>query len=121
MNHNDGIDRILSSQPEIVPSSGFADAVMQAARREASAPPPIPFPWTRALPGLIALGLALVSLIAAGLRANLGNAPVPDAASSAFAALAHVLHATGAGWITLALAASLASMALVTRFRPGKT
>jgi len=47
---DDDIDRILFQQDEIVPSSGFAASVMDAVRREASAPPPIPFPWKRALP-----------------------------------------------------------------------
>jgi hypothetical protein len=58
------LDRILSRGEEIVPSSGFLDSVMDAVRAEASAPPPIPFPWKRALPGLIAavvmLGVVLV-------------------------------------------------------------
>jgi hypothetical protein len=36
----DEIDRILSRQDEIVPSSGFAASVMEAVRREAAVPPP---------------------------------------------------------------------------------
>ena len=45
------LDRILSKADEIVPSSGFAANVMDAVRRESSAPPPIRFPWQRAVPG----------------------------------------------------------------------
>jgi hypothetical protein len=32
---------------------------MDAVRREAAAPPPIPFPWKRALPGLVVGGFVL--------------------------------------------------------------
>ena len=52
------LDRILS-EDEILPSSGFTASVMDAVRREATALPPIPFPWKRALPGLVAAGLTL--------------------------------------------------------------
>jgi hypothetical protein len=49
----DPIDRILSTDEQLVPSSGFASAVMERVRVEAAAPPPIPFPWRRALPGIL--------------------------------------------------------------------
>ena len=62
----DEMDRILSREDEILPSSGFAVSVMEAVRREAAAPPPIAFPWKRALPGMVVGGLALiVGLVAA--------------------------------------------------------
>ena len=52
-------DAVLDAalQPEsdrLVPSSGFTESVMSAVRAEAAAPPPIPFPWMRALPGIAA-------------------------------------------------------------------
>ena len=56
-NDEDEMDRILSGEDEILPSSGFTVSVMDAVRREAAAPPPIPFPWKRALPGLVLGGL----------------------------------------------------------------
>jgi len=56
------MDRILSREEEILPSSGFALSVMDAVRREAAAPPPIPFPWRRALPGLV-VGVAVLALV----------------------------------------------------------
>jgi len=59
MSH-DEIDRILAHEEELLPSSGFAASVMDAVRREAAVPPPIPFPWKRALPGLVAAAVALV-------------------------------------------------------------
>jgi hypothetical protein len=46
------IDRILAADQALVPSSGFLASVMDRVREEAAAPPPIPFPWKRALPGM---------------------------------------------------------------------
>jgi hypothetical protein len=62
---NEEVNRMLSSEDEILPSSGFAAAVMDAVRREAAAPPPIPFPWKRALPGMIVAGLVFVLAVMA--------------------------------------------------------
>ena len=72
----DEINRILSREDEILPSSGFAVSVMDAVRREAAAPPPIPFPWKRALPGLVVGGIALALVLVAGVVAiaQLGRA-----------------------------------------------
>jgi hypothetical protein len=56
------IDRVLAADAARVRASPrFAAAVMAAVRREAKAPPPIPFPWACAAPGIAAvvLGLAL--------------------------------------------------------------
>lgn len=65
MGHDDDLDRILSEDEEILPSSAFAASVMQAVRREASTPPPIPFPWKHALPGIAAAAVALVLVLLA--------------------------------------------------------
>jgi hypothetical protein len=62
------IDRALGGNDDIVPSSGFAGAVMEAVRREAAAPPPIPFPWKWAIPGLVAWAAALAVAIVALTR-----------------------------------------------------
>ena len=59
---NDEIDRALAREDDILPSSGFAASVMDAVRREAAAPPPIPFPWKRALPGLVVAGVGLAAV-----------------------------------------------------------
>ncbi len=52
------LSRILSPGGEMIPSSGFAASVMERVQREAAMRAPefasIPFPWSRALPGLIA-------------------------------------------------------------------
>ena len=66
MTHDD-LDRILSREEEIVPSSGFASSVMESIRSQATAPPPIAFPWKRALPGLAGIVCALVWLVVAGI------------------------------------------------------
>jgi len=57
------VDRVLSKADEIQPSSGFVASIMESVRREAAAPPPIPFPWKRALPILLLASLALALLV----------------------------------------------------------
>jgi hypothetical protein len=61
------LNRILSREDEILPSSGFAVSVMDAVRREAAAPPPIPFPWKSAMAGLVVGGLAMGLVLVAGI------------------------------------------------------
>ena len=52
------IDHILATEEELVPSSGFLASVMERVQDEAAAPAPIPFPWKRAIPGmLLAVGV----------------------------------------------------------------
>lgn len=57
--NRDEIDRILLSDDEITPPSGFTASVMQAIRAEAAGPHPIPFPWKHALPGIAAFAGSL--------------------------------------------------------------
>jgi hypothetical protein len=59
----DDLDRFLSDD-DIVPSSGFVARVMEAVYVETTAPPAIPFPWVRALPGIAATVVAFVAVIA---------------------------------------------------------
>jgi hypothetical protein len=103
MNPED-LDRLLSNQEDIVPSSGFVANVMDAVERAASTPPPIPFPWKYALPGLTACLIALAALAFLALRS-----PAPRAAP-ALAAAIEGLRAIGAGWIAVALLVSAASI-----------
>src|ERR1017187_800591 len=49
----DAIDNILAAEQELIPSSGFLSSVMERVQEEARVPAPIPFPWKRALPGII--------------------------------------------------------------------
>ena len=123
VNHNDSsrrarvaaeIERILAGEEPLIPSSGFLASVMERVQEDAVAPPPIPFPWKRAVPGILlasgVFGWAAVLLIRLELR---------DPASLTFtlprlpATLAG--PAEQAGWIALALGASYASWLLSRR------
>ena len=55
----DKIDTILTNQEELMPSSGFLARVMERVEEEAAAPPPIPFPWKRFLPGFVLAAIVL--------------------------------------------------------------
>ncbi|HEX4824067.1 MAG TPA: hypothetical protein VFV19_07120 [Candidatus Polarisedimenticolaceae bacterium] len=90
------IDRILAEKDDLVPSSGFTDAVMDAVRREAATPPPIPFPWKRAWPVVVA-GAAALALVPAVV--------VIEAAAPSPLRVPPEL-----GWIALAAAVTLVSI-----------
>ena len=68
----DDLDRWLADDDAIVPSSGFTASVMEAVSRDLSAPKPLPFPWARALPGLLATALSLLAGIWAALSNSTG-------------------------------------------------
>ena len=114
---DDELDRILSAETDIVPSSGFAGTVMDAVRLEALAPPPIPFPWKRALPGLAAWGLALM-LVLTMVRST---PALPNRAwlPSALATLLTGTQVFGVGWIVLALLLSIVSVKVSMRLARG--
>ena len=105
-------DRLLSREEPIVPSSGFADAVMQAVRREATAPPPISFPWKCALPGLGLAGLLVLAILLAPVPAAragialLGLTHLP----ALFAALPETTRRFGLDWLMVALLLAWASV-----------
>jgi hypothetical protein len=102
------IDLMLTRQEQIVPSSGFTASVMDTVMREATAPPPLPFPWKRALPGLCWCLAVCVSLfvMSPGSKDSLPQASAaPD--------LSKVLG--GVGCIAAALMVSLLSVALSIR------
>jgi hypothetical protein len=115
------LDRIFSRDADLVPSSGFVSAVMEAVRMEASAPPPIPFPWKRALPGIAAWVLALTLLFLAAFR-HTGESPAaPSTVHRVLASLApafRAAQAVGAGWILAALLLSYVSVKLAFLFSP---
>ena len=131
------LSRNLSSNGEIVPSSGFAASVMERVQREAAMQAPefasIPFPWSRALPGLVvclllAVGMMVslmrtgvqagqqlgmqasisthLSLLAANFATNFATHVSADVSTRMTELLTEGLHhATqmGAGWVLLAL------------------
>jgi hypothetical protein len=63
--------------------------VMGTVRREAKAPPPLPFPWTRAAPGIAAAVLTLVLATASSL-----SVPSSETAANAPRALERVVEIT---------------------------
>ena len=50
------IGHILGTEEQLIPSSGFMASVMERVRQEAALPPPIPFPWTWAVLGILLVG-----------------------------------------------------------------
>jgi hypothetical protein len=121
------MDRLLSRQDEILPSSGFVASVMDSVRREAAAPPPIPFPWKRALPvlTLAVVALALVMIFGVSIFEHLGQSSSPrDFTALSRPTLPDLLQGpigTGLGWTALALVAAFMSVKLSMRLAGGKT
>jgi hypothetical protein len=108
------IDRILASDEELIPSSGFLASVMERVQEEARMPAPIPFPWKRAVPGMV---------LAAGVFGWGGvefvRLAIPAAKGMVFS-MPHFSYAVGrpleqAGWVALALGVSLFSWMLSRR------
>jgi hypothetical protein len=118
----DELDRIISEQDEIMPSSGFVSSVMEAVRQESAAPKPIPFPWMRALPVFAALGLVLTMVIAGLVQVT----RMPATAAQTWtlppvvASAVHALAQANAGWIAFALLLTLLSTVFSIRLAGGK-
>ena len=120
------IDPILSGQDELLPSAGFVASVMDAVRREAAAPPPIPFPWKRALPGLALAAVVLVLLVVVGafaLTRHGGASTAPQMAGNLPWNLAEGVQEkikTAALWTTLALLGTFVTVKLSMRLAAGR-
>jgi hypothetical protein len=124
--NNDELDRILAKRDDIQPSSGFAASVMEAVREEAAAPPPIPFPWKRALPVLVFAALALVVVVAAG-AASIVQVSRGEVTSQIASSLWDFLPASARGsagtsvaWTAAALLAAFVSVKLSIRLASGR-
>jgi hypothetical protein len=108
------IENILATEEELIPTSGFLASVMERVEEEAAAPPPIPFPWKRAIPGIvlvaIVLGGGVYALIRHGIPTMKG---IALAAPHLSAAVSRPMEQ--AGWVALALGASLLSWLLSRR------
>jgi hypothetical protein len=106
---------LLSESDALLPSSGFTDSVMAAVREEAMAPPPIPFPWKRALPGMAAVVLAVCGFLA-GLISALSHSQASSHMSiqsfNLLPSLIHQTSATDTGYLLLALVITALSLAL---------
>ena len=109
---DDRMDRLLAKHDEIVPSSGLTNAVMEAVRREAETPPPLAFPLWRALPGWVAVAIAMVLAFAGivrGPRVPTMDGIVAPISSAVMAWL--VIWAKGGGtWILLGLVVSFVAV-----------
>ena len=118
----DDLDRMLSREEDIVPSSSFVSSVMDAVRWEASTTPPIAFPWKWALPGLAAWTILLVWFFIA-VFAQLGQgALAPSVAlSPALTRILEGAESIGVGWVALALLMSFACVKFSMRLIGGKT
>lgn len=112
------IDRILATEDALVPSSGFLATVMERVREEAAAQAPISFPWKRALPGMVVvagvLGWDAFELVRQGLPTATGFTVIAP----------HISVEMGwqleqAGWVALAVGASLFSW-LISRRLAGR-
>ncbi|HEX3942164.1 MAG TPA: hypothetical protein VHX11_11830 [Acidobacteriaceae bacterium] len=111
-NLNDRLNRALDG--EIVPSSGFTSRVMASVGEDAGTPPPLAFPWRRALP---AFGCALILVLCAGLRLlwELRYAAPPEANAPAIHLALLAKTAAPLGWLAAALAIAWASVKLCLR------
>lgn len=108
------IDAILTSEEKLIPSSGFAAAVMQRLQDEATAPPPIPFPWKRAIPAMIVALLVLATAAYQFVRAARTATFVPS--QPHFGASSQLwLNTQQAEWLVAAAALAIASWWLARR------
>lgn len=121
----DDLDRILAKEPD-APASGFVDAVMDSVRREATAPPPIPFPWKRAWPGiscaavtLAALCGAVVTFVARGNSVPSSSALSSTLSSATLTSVFDVWKHSTATWVISGLILSFVSMGIAMRFGRG--
>ncbi len=108
------IDQILANEEELIPSSGFLASVMERVHDEARMPAPLPFPWKRAIPGIVlATGVFgwgafefARQAIQASRTVSFTQLQIPASAEQPL---------EQAGWVALALAISLASWLLSRR------
>jgi hypothetical protein len=110
---SDDLDRLLSDEEQLVPSSGFAASVMAEIGGEASVPPALPFPWMRALPGLAALVVALAGTAwnSVGLLNDAGS----DSFSRELARLFTIAGTPEIGWTALTVVVAVLPLFLGLR------
>jgi hypothetical protein len=110
------LDRLLDehfageSEP-LTPSSGFALSVMESIEAQATLPPPIAFPWSRVLPGLVAVLCGLVVFVLMLWR-SAGSAATESHAKLGLSGY-HAVTATDSalGWVLVAACLSVAAVA----------
>ena len=121
---SDDLDRLLDehlsgASEQLEPSSGFVLSVMESVQAEAAAPPPIPFPWRRALPAFVLALCGMAVLVGLVLRAA-GSGAAGTAHAQSMPSLLHSLVAsaqffTGSQatlcWVVVAACLSVAAIA----------
>ena len=105
------IDQILGDEEQITPSLSFLQSVMEAVEREAALPQPLKFPWSRALPGLLAMITALVVAIWNGIDSlnDPATLAIFDEQLRQYASLAAGI---GLQWIAIAVVITIVSLML---------
>jgi hypothetical protein len=102
------IEAILAGEEELLPSSGFLSVVMARIEQEAAAPPPVPFPWKLAVPGILmaagVFGWGTIELIRLDLLTPASlEFTLPPLSSAVIGQIEQ------AGWVAVALGVSLLS------------
>lgn len=105
------IDRILADEDKISPSPRFLESVMEAVGREAAVARPLAFPWSRAMPGILAMIAALLAAFWNGIGSLSDPATVAVIGEQV---RQYSTLATGIGlqWLVLAVAITLLSLML---------
>lgn len=108
------VERILATEAELIPSSGFMASVMERVEEEAAMPAPIPFPWKRAVPGIaLAAGVfgwgavELIRFSSSSLRSIAFTVP--------HLSVGNERSFESAGWVGMALGVSLVCWLLSRR------
>jgi hypothetical protein len=123
------IERILATEEELLPSSGFLSTVMDRVRHEAALPAPLPFPWKWAIPILLlacaGIVWSTVEFIRIGMQGHgltaLGQTGLSQPWQSWLTISLPHLSANlmraleQAGWVVMALGMSLVSWLLSRR------
>lgn len=111
---HEAIDQILMDGDDLVPSSGFLASTMERVHEEAAAPKPIPFPWLRAMPGMV---MAAAVFCWCGFEMLRGFFTAERGVSTAHTHLfgAASLQLQTAGWVAMALGISVLSWFLSQR------
>ncbi|HEX5047076.1 MAG TPA: hypothetical protein VFX89_08155 [Gammaproteobacteria bacterium] len=107
------IDRVLLDEAAGVRASrDFSASVMAAVRREPEPqlPPPIPFPWARAWPGLAAVGIAVVAAWFAMPPSMETSPPVAERAVEAAQWLAGAAAVFDSRWVLIAAVVSVVTV-----------
>jgi hypothetical protein len=112
------LDQILSEEKDVAPTATFTKSVMEAVKLEASTPPPIAFPWVRALPGLATGVFASMWIVIEGVRLyepQHRTAFIPAPWIERLTTLIARAESSGISWILLALVVTAVCVDLTWR------